>query len=205
MHKEVLKPEQIQILPLLRLFKNDYYLVGGTALALHIGHRYSLDFDLFTNNSLRKKSIKILLAKNNYVIQEVLYEDSIQLHCIVNSVKLTFYQYPYDINPSVDFEGIICLPDMLTLAAMKSFALGGRGKWKDYVDLYFIFKHYFSFEQVSAQAYKIFNNAFNDKLFRQQLSYFNDIDFTEDVEYTADSVTLDEVKRFLTDISLTPF
>jgi len=94
---------------------------------------------------------------------------------------------------------------MLTLAAMKSFALGGRGKWKDYVDLYFIFKHYFSFEQVSAQACKIFDNAFNDKLFRQQLSYFNDIDFTEDVEYTADSVTLDEVKRFLTDISLTPF
>jgi len=45
MHKEVLKPEQIKILPLLRLFKNDYYLVGGTALALHIGHRYSLDFD----------------------------------------------------------------------------------------------------------------------------------------------------------------
>jgi len=69
--------------------------VGGTALALQIGHRYSLDFDLFTNANLRRKSIKLLLEKYKYEIQDVLFEDSIQFHCIINGVKLTFYQLPY--------------------------------------------------------------------------------------------------------------
>jgi len=205
MHREVLKPDQISMLPLLKLFKQDFYLVGGTALALQIGHRYSLDFDLFTNANLRRKSIKILLEKYNYEIQDVLYEDSIQFHCIINGVKLSFYQYPYQINPNVDFEGIINMPDILTLAAMKAFALGGRGKWKDYVDLYFVFKHHFSFEQACTQANKIFNNAFNDKLFRQQLSYFEDVDFTEEVEYTTDPISMEEVKSALTEISLATF
>ena len=47
MHKEILSKYQIELLPLLKQFKREYYLVGGTAIALHIGHRRSIDFDLF--------------------------------------------------------------------------------------------------------------------------------------------------------------
>ena len=48
MHEEILAPEQKKLLPLVALFKKDFGLVGGTAIALHIGHRESLDFDLFS-------------------------------------------------------------------------------------------------------------------------------------------------------------
>ena len=53
---------------------------------------------------------------------------------------MTFYNFPYKIKASAYLDKTIQLPDLLTLAAMKAFALGNRGKWKDYVDLYFILK-----------------------------------------------------------------
>ena len=48
MHKEILTLEQLELTPLLKKFSKDFYLVGGTAIAFHIGHRRSIDFDLFT-------------------------------------------------------------------------------------------------------------------------------------------------------------
>lgn len=47
MHKEILNKDQLDLLPLVKLFKSEFYLVGETAIALHLGHRRSIDFDLF--------------------------------------------------------------------------------------------------------------------------------------------------------------
>jgi len=66
---------------------------------------------------------------------------------------------------------------------MKAFALGGRGKWKDYVDLYFIIKKYYSAKEIADQAKEIFQDVFNPILFAKQLCYFGDIDYSENVEY----------------------
>jgi hypothetical protein len=205
MHRNILKKEQIELLPLIRLFKKDFYLAGGTAIALHIGHRYSLDFDLFTSGDIKRKGLKMLMAKHNYTVQQILFEDSIQLHCIVKAVKLTFFQFPYPITPAVEFDKTIKIPDLLTLAAMKAFALGGRGKWKDYVDLYFIFKYHCSFEQVTDKASSLFGDAFNEKLFKQQLAFFDDISFEEEVEFVSEPVSENEIKNYLTEIALTQF
>jgi len=50
MHKEVLNKNQVELSPFLKTFSKDFGLVGGTAIALHIGHRFSIDFDLFTKS-----------------------------------------------------------------------------------------------------------------------------------------------------------
>ena len=55
MHDEVLTKEQKDILPLIAEFKKEFYLVGGTAIALQIGHRYSIDFDLFSFKEIKRK------------------------------------------------------------------------------------------------------------------------------------------------------
>jgi hypothetical protein len=55
MHKEILSEKQKELLPLIRQFSREYYLAGGTAVALHIGHRRSIDFDLFKFSSLNHK------------------------------------------------------------------------------------------------------------------------------------------------------
>lgn len=205
MYRNILKKEQTELLPLIKIFKKDFYLAGGTAIALHIGHRYSLDFDLFTSGDLKRKGLKMLIAKHSYKIEQVLFEDSIQLHCIINGVKLTFFQFPYSISTAIEFEKIIKIPDLLTLAAMKAFALGGRAKWKDYVDLFFIFKRHHSFKQVADKANQLFGDAFNEKLFKQQLAYFDDISFEEEVEFVSEPLSENDVKTFLTEIALTQF
>jgi hypothetical protein len=52
MHLEILTDKQKELLPLISQFKRNFYLVGGTAIALHLGHRESIDFDLFSYNNL---------------------------------------------------------------------------------------------------------------------------------------------------------
>jgi hypothetical protein len=105
----------------------------------------------------------------------------------------------------VDFNGIIELPTLLDLAAMKAHALGGRAKWKDYVDLYVLLKEHYNFQDISHRAKRIFGTFFNPKLFREQLAYFEDIDYREEIEYVGDGLDEQQVKEFLTEIALSPF
>jgi hypothetical protein len=205
MHKEVLSKEQLELLPLIKLFSREYYLVGGTAIALHIGHRRSIDFDLFTNKNLKRRRIKNIIEKSKYPVQDILYENHEQMHLIVNSVKITFFNFSTKISPPVDFEGIIKIPTLLDLSAMKAYALGGRAKWKDYVDLYFIMKDHYALKEISTRAKEIFEAFFNEKLFREQLSYFKDIDYSEKLEYMGTETKDEVIKKFLIDKAITPF
>lgn len=67
------------------------------------------------------------------------------------------------------------MPDLISLAAMKAYSLGRRSKWKDYVDLYFIIKGYFSVREISEKAREIFGGGFNERLFREQLCVATEI------------------------------
>ena len=58
LHEEILTKEQSTLLPLIRAFSNDFGLVGGTAIALYLGHRQSIDFDLFTNKEFNNFAIR---------------------------------------------------------------------------------------------------------------------------------------------------
>ena len=132
MYPDVLSKEQKELLPLISLFKREFYLVGGTAIALQIGHRRSIDFDLFKMSTFVSAKVlrKIEAAKFSYIVTRRVSE---QLNLMINSVKITFFQYPYTIDAKLDFDKVIKMPDLLSLGAMKAFALGKRAKWKDYV------------------------------------------------------------------------
>jgi len=205
MHSEILTKEQKSLLPLIRSFSNDYYLVGGTAIALHIGHRRSIDFDLFTTQDIKRKKIRNLIDKSGFAVDNLLYEAFDQIHLVVNSVKITFFNFPYNVGHSMDFDGVIEMPTLLDLAAMKTYALGGRAKWKDYVDLYFILKNHNDLEELSARAREIFGTYFNEKLFREQLCFFDDIDNSEKVEYVGHEINEAEIREFLVDIAIAQF
>ena len=182
LHKEILTRKQLELLPLLKIFSNDFGLVGGTAIALYIGHRRSIDFDLFTNKKFENSDIQKKIPKG-FVINQVIVDKLDEFSAVIQMVKLTFFHYPYPLKFSQNFDKVIQLPDLLTLAAMKAYTLGRRAKWKDYVDLYFIIKDYFSVKEISERARAIFGNEFNEKLFRSQLAYFKDIDYKEEINY----------------------
>ena len=182
MHKEILTQEQTGLLPLLKQFSKDFFLVGGTATALYIGHRRSVDFDLFTYKEFDNAKIRNKLLKIRK-IERVLRDENGQYTIVVSGVRFTFFYYPFAINLSENFEDVIKLPDLITLAAMKAYALGRRAKWKDYVDLYFVMKQYHGIDKIIQKAKQIFGREFNEKLFRTQLAYFKDIDYSEKIIY----------------------
>jgi hypothetical protein len=57
MHEAIFNESQLQLLPLVKQFRKEFYMVGGTAIALHIGHRRSIDFEMFKFNPIKPKSI----------------------------------------------------------------------------------------------------------------------------------------------------
>jgi hypothetical protein len=200
MHLEILNKAQNQLLSTLVQFKREYYLVGGTAIALHIGHRESIDFDLFKEKDIRKKDIFSKLKTIDY---KVSFADYNQLNMSANGVKITFFSFPYKVPISSELKGIIKMPDLLTLAAMKAFALVRRAKWKDYVDLYFILKFHFAFNEVLTKAKEIFGDEFIEKQFIAQIGYFKGINYDEEISYLIPNPpSKKEIQDFLLNVSI---
>jgi len=196
MHPEIFSKNQVDLLPYLKKFQRSFFMVGGTAIALHLGHRRSIDFDLFTPARLVKHRIKSKLLEIPYP-QVPLFEDFDQLHLSVHNVKVTFFSFPYPIEHGVNIDSFISIPSLMTLASMKAFALGGRAKWKDYVDLYYILRDHYTIEDIAIEAKANFGQMFSEKLFREQLAFHKDINYSEPVEYISTPVPEDEMKDFL--------
>lgn len=203
MHKEILTKEQTELLPLIAEFSKNFGLVGGTAVALHLGHRRSIDFDLFSKKEFGNQSLLNKILRRGAKPEPIIVNKLGELTLFVKGVKLTFFHYLYDVTYAESIPGVIRMPDLLTLAAMKAFALGMRSKWKDYVDLYFIIADHHSIADISQAAKTIFGGEFNEKLFRSQLSYFADIDYREAVEFLPGFEVRDAtIKKKLAEASL---
>lgn len=202
LHKEILTKEQSELLSLLEIFSKNFGLVGGTAIALHIGHRRSIDFDLFTGKGFNNQSI-IKKISRTLKFDAIIVNKLDELTFMINGVKFTFFNYPYKISYSKKIGSIIKMPDLLTLAAMKAFALGMRAKWKDYVDLYFILKNHYPIAEISKKCEKIFGSQFSEKIFRGQLAYFEGINYSEEIEYMPGFAVSDKIiKKELIKFSL---
>lgn len=192
-----------------------YYLAGGTALALQLNHRKSYDLDFFrigTHEKIdfngilrelrgifRKEDISVELRKTDQTIMEI------------SGTKVTFLAYPFLlINPLIEGRKLshnlsgIKLAHPSEIALMKAYALGRRVTFRDYIDLYFLFKHRLaSIEYILEEASKKFmigkEAVFSPKLFLQQLVYTRDI---EDKEAAIDTllgekVSSKEIEEFL--------
>ncbi|QQR78372.1 MAG: nucleotidyl transferase AbiEii/AbiGii toxin family protein [Candidatus Moraniibacteriota bacterium] len=202
LHADILSEQQKTLLPLLQKFRTDFGLVGGTAIALHIGHRASIDFDLFTAEPLRTDALRrdiIAFGKNIRTLVDTPEEYTV----LTDGVKLTFLRYPFALEYPVLWDDTARLPELLTLASMKAYALGRRAKWKDYVDICFILETRHSLREIADRAESIFGEEFNEKNFRSQLAYFDDVDYSEAVMYRPGFEKNDEdIKKMLMNFSL---
>lgn len=180
-------------------------MVGGTAIALHLGHRRSIDFDLFKNGRIHAKKILDKFQDSGEHPTVTLNRHG-QLNLLCRGVKFTFFEFEWDIPHPIRLENGLTIPGLLELSAMKAFALGMRSKWKDYMDLYFILKNGYTINEISSKAKTFFGDMFSEKLFRAQLNYFEGISFAEAVEFMPGfEVDEETVKAFLTDAALTGF
>ena len=169
MHQEVLKSEQRKIFKRLNHF-SDCYLVGGTALALQLGHRVSEDFDFFRDKALDKKFVsKVYRVFKDYDI-EISFRHSEQFNFTVDSVKFNFVRYRYPLIFELKKFKNVNLASSQEIALMKAFTLGMRITLKDYVDLYFILKkRIMSLREIIDGCEKKYKEEFNGRLFLEQL------------------------------------
>lgn len=115
-----------------------FYLAGGTALALQIGHRQSIDFDFFTKYSFGRKEIVENTAKHGTF--ELFTEGTDTLHGSLNGVQISFFKLEDELLlKTIDFKHLH-IASMLDIAVMKLNAVSGRGSKKDFIDLYFLMK-----------------------------------------------------------------
>lgn len=193
MIKNILSQNQLAVFEELKKFP-EFSMGGGTALALQIGHRRSIDFDMFTNEEFQNQMV--LSRLSNEKISQIIVDEFEQLTLIYSGMKLTFIRYPFPLS-EISVHEQIKLIDILTIGAMKAYALGRRAKWKDYIDLYFLIQKY-GLDLISEKALNIFGKVFSEKLFREQLCYFDDIDYSERVEYMSGNAVEDGVvKQYL--------
>jgi hypothetical protein len=196
MHEEVFTPNARKLFPLLAQFKG-FYLVGGTALALQIGHRVSVDFDMFTERSLHGNLYqKIKRTFATYPIQ-VTYRSSGQINLIVADVKCTFFSYQYPVcDPYVMFKKVP-LASVYEIAAMKALAVGGRLAYKDYVDWYFLLNgRHVDLQVVIEHAKKKFGGDFSDRLFLGQLVSFDDVP-TQHIDFFKKNIPRKTIETFI--------
>ena len=117
-----------------------FNLVGGTALALQIGHRLSIDLDLFTHEEY--DSDKILQALQSLGNLDTLVDNPPYLQVRLDDVKMDFLKFPYTfVQECIETEGIR-LVSIENIAVMKLLAIARRGVKKDFFDLYFILERY---------------------------------------------------------------
>jgi Nucleotidyl transferase AbiEii toxin, Type IV TA system len=141
MHYEALDEGRRALLPALGEFKKDFYLAGGTALALHIGHRVSIDFDFFTDKDFDTEE---LYGRVQKVFGEVTRTQESQntLSILVqDAVKISFMKYRYPLLDACVETEHLRLASVIDIGCMKLGAIVSRSELKDYVDLFFVLKN----------------------------------------------------------------
>lgn len=131
--------------PVLKEFPAQTYLAGGTAVALHLGHRLSVDFDFFTPEDIDSlqwyQQLLIAFNANFKLSAEKIEKNTLVL--ILNSTGFSIFRYPYPlIQPPVTDPGFpLPVASLIDLACMKLIAINQRGTCKDFIDLKFIMEH----------------------------------------------------------------
>jgi predicted nucleotidyltransferase component of viral defense system len=150
----------------------NFYLAGGTALAIQLGHRESIDLDFFSKDLFSNSKLKEELPKiGSYFLTG---EENGTLHGILDDVKLSFLLYNYDqLYPFLEFEGIK-LADMRDISAMKIDAISSRGSKKDFIDLYFLMEKYSLVELINFFEKKFKNIHYSKLHILKSITFFDD-------------------------------
>lgn len=118
----------------------NFYLAGGTGLALHVGHRRSIDLDLFTREPFDPEVILGKAEKLDGL--RVLAKDLETLHLNIRETKVSFLGYRYPLLFPCDALHEVKVADPRDIACMKISAIAGRGTKRDFIDLYAVSKHH---------------------------------------------------------------
>lgn len=197
LHLEILDKDRQKLLEKLLPHIKGFVLGGGTALALQLAHRLSYDFDFFSPSPIKKS----LLEKLSKVLEinNISTDTTDELTFFSKEgIKVTFLYYPFkNAYPLEEFQEGLKLFGVKDVAIKKAYTIGRRGEYRDYFDLYCITKDdYISLEEIISKAKEIYGRIFEEKMFLQQLVYFDDLLSYQIAPAQKPIHTPDEVKTF---------
>ncbi len=161
---------QLQDTPLKLLSK--FYLSGGTALSLQIGHRESEDLDFFAEQDFDPREIENELSTFGKLEGVDLQRNT--LNAFLNGVKLQFLGYPYSLlAPTINWNNIR-LSSVIDIACTKMQTIGMRGSKKDFIDLFFLLDKFSLKELFNAVEKKYTNVEYSKSHIMKSLVYFKD-------------------------------
>ncbi len=171
---------------------DSFYLGGGTALAIQLGHRESIDLDWFSQNDFSNKAIKEKLSSLGEL--EIVGEEDGTINATLDEVKVSFLRYKYSLlYPLIDFEGVK-LADERDIAAMKIDAASSRGSKKDFIDIYYLLKKYTLENLIGFFEQKYEDINYNKLHILKSLTYFEDAE-NEPIPIMIQKADWDEVKQ----------
>ena len=143
LHYETVSPDLLTVLKRLQLLPeiSGFRLVGGTSLSLQIGHRTSVDIDLFTDKAFDSEELQKVIS-NNFESFEVRWANRNGFTSMINDIKVDFFDWRVAfIKPVLTADGLL-LADKQDIAAMKFETITTRKERKDYIDIAFLLKEY---------------------------------------------------------------
>lgn len=197
-HLDILDNKRGKLLKQLIPLTENFVLGGGTALSLQINHRISFDFDFFTFSPVPKHLLEKLSKKIK--IGNIVVDTSDELTFLTeDDIKVTFLCYPFktDLEP-VESEDGLKLFSVEEIAIQKAYAIGRRGEYRDYFDLYTILKNnYIGLDDLISETKKVFGSIFDEKIFLEQLVYFEDLRSFDIASVPGKKAPLeDEIKQY---------
>jgi len=170
----------------------NFYLAGGTGLALYLGHRISNDLDFFTEQDINHNELELIFGKEK---SPKIYQSKNSIWYKFGNIEISFFKYPY--RCIEDFQKIfnIRLASKKDIYAMKTMALIQRGAKKDFYDIYEFFNEYTIKEIKEILITKFDFNNVNFYQLVKAINYFDDAEMNPDVK-SLKSVEWDKIKNF---------
>ena len=205
LHKDpfIISPDTFQLIQELQALPEleGFHLVGGTALALQLGHRNSIDIDLFVQNDFDDTELLNFIS-SNYEVKEIFRRKN-TIISLINNIKTDFikHNYPLLLPPTTE-EGITFLSKE-DISAMKFHAIIQSGKrLKDFIDVYFLLQH-FSMADMIGFFIKKYTYS-NPMIAMKAVNYFDEIDENIDPPKLLKPLLLKEIKKRIQEATQKP-
>lgn len=163
----------------------EFNLVGGTALALQIGHRISIDIDLFSTTSFNAPEIATHLKTAYNAVQPRTLTNAV--FCFINDIKIDLISHQYPLVADIDVFEDIRMVSLKDIGAMKLNAIYGNGtRLKDFVDMYFLLEK-FSLDDLLKACHQKYPDI-DTRMAKQALIHYDDINFSVPIHYTGKGI-----------------
>lgn len=192
LHKETVEKGTMDLINKLMADETfaSFNLVGGTALALKVGHRKSIDIDLFTATDFNAEEIADYLTAHYSVsrIQTI----SNGVFCLIDGIKMDLLAHKYPLVEDVEINDGIRMVSLRDIGAMKLNAIYNNGtRLKDFVDMYSLLENFSLQELLGASENKYPDN--NITMVKRALLHHEDIDFTVHIDYMGEETKWAEI------------